>query len=171
MLIQISSIVSSNHRVLLFTWNAIHLITRIIWIQDSFYIYILCYISFINFSDFVVGCIFRPALVRWVDVYSDQHLGVCHTLIYLIMIQAHLFAFFLIVLCLFSERTHEMRNIFKKKLFWMYNLKPDKDLHLPIFKKYLFVNWNKRVLNFLFHLLCCPVLAPQIVGMACPVLV
>ena len=34
------------------------LISRIIWIQASF----TCLIQLINFSDFVLGCVFRPAL-------------------------------------------------------------------------------------------------------------
>ena len=42
----------------------------------------------INFSYLDVGCMFRPALVCWIVVYSDQLLllGAFHTLIYLITI-------------------------------------------------------------------------------------
>ena len=50
----------------------IHLITKII------------------FSNFVVGCIFQPALVHCISVYSDQLLGARHTLIYLITIKGTL---------------------------------------------------------------------------------
>ena len=47
-------------------------------------------ITRIIFYNFVVGCIFQPALVRCVIVYSHQLLGARHTLIYLITISGTL---------------------------------------------------------------------------------
>ena len=65
-----------------------HLITRIIWIQDSFTFTFYVAFIIITFSDLDVGCMFRPALVCWDIVYSDQLLGAHHKLIYLITIHA-----------------------------------------------------------------------------------
>ena len=51
------------------------LITRIFGSRIVFTFTFYVAFTLINFSDFDVGCIFRPALVCWVIVYSDQLLG------------------------------------------------------------------------------------------------
>ena len=50
-----------------FTQNAILLITRIVWIQDS---YILCYINLINFSDFSLSVVYSDQL--YLKSYHDN---------------------------------------------------------------------------------------------------
>ena len=62
----------------------IHLITRIFGSRIVFTF--TFYVAFtFNFSDFDVGCVFRPALVCCIVVYSGQLLGARYTLIYLLV--------------------------------------------------------------------------------------